>query len=152
MIIALAIGRVNILYTVPVYQTSGQLKLQESNPTINSVASSTQVYNYTDKIQAEGFVIKSNEVIINAIANIDYKISYYLTGTIITSELYPNKPFDIEIVKQDSVDFSRNIYFVEYINKEKFALGLSDDRPKKNTAMVSPSAWETWFLRLKAKS
>jgi tyrosine-protein kinase Etk/Wzc len=151
MIIALAIGRVNILYTVPVYQTSGQLKLQESNPTINSVASSTQVYNYTDKIQAEGFVIKSNEVIINAIANIDYKISYYLTGTIITSELYPNKPFDIEIVKQDSVDFSRNIYFVEYINKEKFALGLSDDRPKKEYRYGQPISMGNMVFKIKSQ-
>jgi tyrosine-protein kinase Etk/Wzc len=131
IVIGLIIAKINILYTPPLYQTSGALKLQESNPTINTVGLSSQPYNYTDKIQAEGFVIKSNEVLVNAIKKIDYRVSYYLKGTIRTSELYPNKPFQIEILKQDSVDFGRNIYFVQPVNSSKFALSTTEDGPKK---------------------
>lgn len=132
VVIALVIARINLLYTPPIYQTSGSLKLQESNPTINTMAnaSSTQVYNYTDKIQAEGFVIKSNDVLINAISNIDYKISYYLKGRIRTTELYPNKPFKVEIIEQDSVNFDRSKYYVDAINSASFSLAQGEKGAK----------------------
>ncbi|RZK54614.1 MAG: tyrosine protein kinase, partial [Pedobacter sp.] len=131
IIIALIIAKINLIYTVPSYQSFGQLKLQESNPTVNTMAASTQVYNYTDKIQAEGFVIRSNSVILDAIESLDYKISYYLQGTIRKSELYPSRPFEIEIVKQDSINFARNEYFVEPIDATKFSLATSEKGTKK---------------------
>lgn len=131
VIIALIIAKINLAYTVPTYQSFGQLKLQESNPTVNTVAAaSSQVYNYTDKIQAEGFVIRSNSVILKAIESLDYKISYYLQGTIRKSELYPNKPFEIEIIQQDSINFGRNEYYVEPINATKFSLATSEKGAK----------------------
>jgi tyrosine-protein kinase Etk/Wzc len=131
VIISLIIAKVNILYTPPVFLTYGSLKLQESNPTINSVSSSSQVYNYTDKIQAEGFVIRSNDVILKAISTLDYKISYYLKGTIRTSDLYPNKPFKVEILQQDTLNFGRNIYFVEPIDTKTFNLSISESATKQ---------------------
>lgn len=134
VVIALIIARINLLYTPPIYQTSGSLKLQESNPTINTMANapSTQVYNYTDKIQAEGFVIRSNDVILNAISNIDYKISYYLKGRIRTTELYPKKPFTVEIIQQDTTNFDRSKYHVEAINQTTFSLAQGE-KGAKNT-------------------
>jgi len=132
VIIALIIARINILYTPPMYQTSASLKLQERNPTINTMGGDpSQAYNYTDRIQAEGVVIKSNDVILNAISNLDYKISYYIKGTIRTTELYPRKPFEIEIIKQDSVDFSRFLYQVEAVNPRTFTLISENNGPKK---------------------
>ncbi|TKC08196.1 polysaccharide biosynthesis tyrosine autokinase [Pedobacter polaris] len=130
ILISLVIAKINLMYTVPSYQTYGELKLQESNPTVNSVAATSQVYNYTDKIQAEGFVIRSNAVILKAIENLDYKVSYYLQGTIRKTELYPSKPFEIEIKQQDSVDFARNEYFVEPVNSTKFLLSASEKGAK----------------------
>jgi tyrosine-protein kinase Etk/Wzc len=130
ILISLIVAKINILYTPPLYQTTGALKLQESNPTLNTVAIPSQSYNYTDRIQAEGFVIKSNDVLLNAISKIDYKISYYLKGTIRTSELYPFKPFKIEIIKQDSVDFDRNLYFVQPVNATKFSISTTENGAK----------------------
>ncbi len=140
VVIALIIARINLLLTPPIYQTSGSLKLQESNPTINTMANapSTQVYNYTDKIQAEGFVIRSNDVIMNAISNIDYKISYYLKGRIRTSELYPQKPFKIEILQQDSANFDRSKYYVEAINANTFSLALGEKGAKRTIRYGEP--------------
>ncbi|WP_316797826.1 polysaccharide biosynthesis tyrosine autokinase [Pedobacter frigidisoli] len=130
--IALGIAKVKVLYTVPVYQTSASLKLQDSNPGVSTNNQMpTQVYNYTDKIQAESFVIKSNDVVLNAIANLNYKISYYLTGRIRTTELYPTIPFQIEILKQDSVNFSRGVYKVEAIDKKTFKIGDPNNEKAK---------------------
>lgn len=125
--ISLVIAKVNLMYSVPSYQTFGQLKLQESNPTVNnSVAAASQVYNYTDKIQAEGFVIRSNAVILKAIENLDYKVSYFLQGTIRKTDVYPNKPFEIEIIQQDSINFARNEYFVEAVSPTRFSMSPSE--------------------------
>ncbi|MES2650168.1 MAG: polysaccharide biosynthesis tyrosine autokinase [Bacteroidota bacterium] len=130
VIIALLIAYINLLYTPKIYETSGSLKLQENNPNIStSQGISQQSYSYTDKIQAEGFVIRSNEVLVNAIANLDYKISYYVKGRLRTSDIYPTKPFSIAILQQDSVNFSRTIYFVESESPSTFSL-TSADNPK----------------------
>lgn len=127
VLIALLIAKVNLIYTPNVYQTSGQIKLQEVGPTINTSGITPQNYNYTDKILAEGIVIRSSELLMNAIAKIDYKVSYFLKGRIRTSDVYPNKPFSVQILQQDSVNFSRDIYYVEAIDESTFSLVASDN-------------------------
>ncbi|RYF17643.1 MAG: polysaccharide biosynthesis tyrosine autokinase [Flavobacteriales bacterium] len=121
--IALIIAKINLFYTPPIYQTSASLKLEESNPSLGTGNQmSAQVYNYTDKIQAESFTIKSNAVIANAVKTLDYKISYYLKGRIRTTELYPSIPFVIEIIKQDSIDFDHSLYEITAKDNNHFNL------------------------------
>lgn len=134
VVIALIIARINLLYTPPIYSTSGQLQLKENNPSISTNQGiSTQAYSYTDRIQAEGYVMQSSDVLLNAIGNLDYKISYYIKGRIRSTETYPNKPFAIEIIKQDSVNFGRAFYNVEPINNTSFYLTYTENpkNPKK---------------------
>lgn len=134
VIIALCSAWIYLWYTPPVYQTSASLKLEDSSPSISTGAQSPmQNYNYTDKIQAESFTIRSNEVISNAVKTLDYKISYYLKGRVRTSELYPNIPFVIEIVKQDSVNFSRSLYSVTGKDDSHFEISLADNPDQKLT-------------------
>ncbi|KQC02414.1 polysaccharide biosynthesis tyrosine autokinase [Pedobacter sp. Hv1] len=128
VVIALIIARINLLYTPPVFTTSGQLQLKENNPSISTTQGiATQSYSYTDRIQAEGYVMQSSEVLLNAISNLDYKISYYNKGRIRSTETYPNKPFTIEIVKQDSVNFGRALYNVEPLNNTTFYLTYTEN-------------------------
>lgn len=131
--IALIIAKIKVLYTIPVYQTFASLKLQDNPSASTSMQMPTQVYNYTDKIQAESFVIRSNDVVLNAISNLDYKISYYLKGRIRTTELYPAIPFQVEIIKQDSVNFSKGIYNVEAVDKNTFKIGDPNNGKAKLT-------------------
>lgn len=132
--IALVVAKIKVLYTQPIYQTGASLKLQDSNPSVSTNNQMpTQVYNYTDKIQAESFVIRSNDVVLNAIANLDYKISYYLKGRIRTTELYPNIPFQIEIIQQDSVNFSRGLYNIEAIDNKSFSISDPNNEKAKQT-------------------
>lgn len=133
VIIALVIGRINLLYSPSQYRTSGQLKLQESNPAISTqgIGMASQSYSYTDRIQSEGYVMHSTEVLLNAISRLDYKVSYFQKGRIRATEKYPNKPFTIEIIKQDSVEFNRGSYTVEAINSNKFSLFEGENGKKK---------------------
>ncbi|WP_231461870.1 polysaccharide biosynthesis tyrosine autokinase [Pedobacter sp. Leaf132] len=131
--IALSIAWVYLWYTPPIYQTGASLKLEDSSPSSLGRDGSVQTsnYNYTDKIQAESFTIRSNEVISNAVKMLDYKISYYLKGRVRTTELYPNVPFVIEIIKQDSVNFDRALYEVTAADDEHFTLYLAENDKQK---------------------
>ncbi len=122
-------------YTPPIYQTGASLKLEESNPTIGTGGGqmAMQNYDYTDKIQAESFTIRSNEVIANAVKTLNYKISYYLKGRVRTTELYPNVPFVIEIIKQDSVNFDRSLYSATGKDDQHFELATADNENQKVT-------------------
>ncbi|SER31876.1 GumC family protein [Pedobacter rhizosphaerae] len=121
-------------YTPPVYQTGASLKLEESNPSLGTGSQMPmQNYNYTDKIQAESFTIRSNEVIMNAVKKLDYKISYFLKGYALTTELYPKVPFVIEILKQDSVNFDRTLYHIKAIDDQHFSLSPAENEDQKKT-------------------
>lgn len=130
--ISLIIAYINLWYTPPIYQTGASLKLEDSNPTVNSSGQMPiMTGNYTDKIQAESFTIRSNEVISSAVKTLNYKISYFLKGRIRTSELYPNVPFKIDIIKQDSMNFDRSIYTVKAIDNNKFELFVGEQKDEK---------------------
>lgn len=135
-VIAIIIAKVNLMFTPPVYQTGASLKLEDSNPSISTGGNMPmQAYNYTDKIQAESFTIRSNEVILNAIKTLDYKVSYFIKGRIRTTELYPTVPFLIEIIQQDSINFGRSLYEISAIDQNHFALSVADQKgSKKNYA------------------
>ncbi len=141
LIIALVFAYVNLLYTPSVYRTTGTLQLKENTPAITTgQGMAAQSYNYTDKIQAEGFVIRSSEVCLKAISHIDYKVSYFLKGRLRTSDVYPYKPFNIQIIKQDTLNFSRDIYNVQALTSQTFALGIAKDtkEPKKEYRYNQP--------------
>ncbi|WP_316804889.1 polysaccharide biosynthesis tyrosine autokinase [Pedobacter nototheniae] len=129
VLIALCGAWLYLWYTPPLYQTGASLKLEDSNPAINtSGGMGGQPYNYTDKIQAESFTIRSNEVILNAVKTLNYKISYFIKGRVRTTELYPNVPFVIEIIKQDSVDFSHALYEVNAVDNQHFKISQGNKK------------------------
>ncbi|MEJ5992820.1 polysaccharide biosynthesis tyrosine autokinase [Pedobacter sp. Du54] len=135
VIVAMLIAKINLLYTVPYYQTSGQLRLKETNPMLSSTSSAaaSQVYNYTDKIQAESFVIKSQAVVSKAVKALNYKIAYYYDLRWGRFEAYPNIPFKINIIKQDSVNFNTGEYQIQPINARTFSLKTPEDAKGKST-------------------
>ncbi|HTM99050.1 MAG TPA: polysaccharide biosynthesis tyrosine autokinase [Pedobacter sp.] len=130
VIIALAIAKLNLAYTQPIYNTMGQLKLQESNPMLSSgTPSASQVYNYTDKIQAESFVIRSQDVMANAVNVLNYQVAFFYQDRWNLREVYPLVPFKINIIKQDTLSFNTGNYEVKPIDHTSFTL-LTPDDPK----------------------
>ncbi len=110
-------------YTPESYSTTASLKFNEDRSELTElVKSTTPYYDRTNKVQAEMFVIQSRRVILNAISRIDYKISYFLKGRIRTTDIYPQAPFPIEIIRQDSVDFFRGFFDVKRVGEKAFKL------------------------------
>lgn len=114
----------------PTYTTYASLKLDDSHSDENVIGTSTMRsysrYYQTNNIQTEATVMRSQDVINKAIAHLNYKVSYFLEGRVLTSELYPNIPFKIEIIAQDSVNFSRSVYSVSPVDSKTFELTTPD--------------------------
>lgn len=123
VLIALALAWSYLWYTPESYSTTASLKFNEDRSELTElVKSTTPYYDRTNKVQAEMFVIQSRKVIFNAISKIDYKISYFLKGRIRTTDIYPQTPFPIEIIQQDSLDFFRGMFDIKRLNKNAFKL------------------------------
>lgn len=131
IIVALIIAKVKILFTDPIYTTSASLKMQDSGNALNGAQAAMPSYNYTDRIQAESYVIKSNDVVSNAIGKLQYKISFFEMGKIRDIELYPKVPFQVQIIQQDSLEFGHSPYLVEAVDAKHFKIKDTSDPSAK---------------------
>ena len=122
VIIALIVAYIYLWYTPEIFSTSASLKFDEKRSEISELLNVRNVYDRTNKMQSEQFVIRSRDVLNNAIGSLDYKISYYLKGRVRTSDIYPQKPLDIAIIEQDSLDFTQALFEYEPINANTFKL------------------------------
>ena len=87
-VISLVVAWLYIRTIPPTYTTGASLKLDES-PSDAATDPSMRSYSrfYQSNIQTEATVMRSQNVINRAIEHLDYKISYYLKGRVLTSEL-----------------------------------------------------------------
>ncbi|MCX2575940.1 GumC family protein [Pedobacter sandarakinus] len=116
----------------PTYTTSASLKLDDQQSDVSGGA--TNMRNYSryyqgSNIQTEATVMRSQDVIYKAIDRLNYKISYFLTGRILTSEVYPTIPFKVEIIAQDSINFARSVYTVKPLDQDHFEIATLE-RPE----------------------
>ena len=122
VIIAIAIAYVYLWYTPPVYSTSASLKFDEKRSEISELIKASNYYDRTNKVESETFVIQSRPVLLNAISRLDYKISYYINGRIRSRELYPQIPYPIEILTQDSTEFYKGLININRIDDNSYHL------------------------------
>lgn len=110
-------------YTPKTYATAGTMKLEEKK---SEIADIVNVISSSDrgpsKIQSETSVIQSPSVILAAIKDLNYPISFYIEGRVRTSEIYPQKPLDIQTIQFDSLNFYRDIITFKAENKNDFRL------------------------------
>ncbi len=113
-------------FTPQTFITSSSMKLEKSNTEISSLFKGG-VGGAGKTIEAEGYVIRSHALITNAIARLDYRVSYYIVGRFRTKEMYPYKPFEVKIIKEDSLQRHRGTYLFKKIDKKSFTLSIKDE-------------------------
>ncbi len=126
VIIALVVAYLYLWYTPETYSTSTSLKFEEKKSEISELLNVRNVYDRTNKMQSEQFVIRSREVLYDAIEQLDYKISFYLKGRVRTSDLYPQQPLAIDIIEQDSIQFTKVLFEHEAKDATSFTLTYQD--------------------------
>jgi len=141
VVIAMIIANVYLWYTPKTYSTSATMKLEEKKSEISdlvNVASNTD--KGASKIQTETYVIQSRNVINSAVKDLDYRISFFIGGHVRTSDIYPQKPLSIQLLKFDTLNFYRNLITYEPFDKSNFYLSynLGGKDIKKEYAYNSP--------------
>jgi len=123
VIICMIISYTYLWYSPKTYATSGTLKIEEKKSEFSDLVS---VINSNDrgpsKIQSEIFVLQSRTLILSAIKDLDYRISFFISGRARTTDVYPQKLLDIQLVKFDSLNFYRGQITYQPVNKTSFEL------------------------------
>ncbi|GAA4328209.1 polysaccharide biosynthesis tyrosine autokinase [Mucilaginibacter gynuensis] len=136
-----AASYIYLWYTPKTYATTGTIKLEEKKSEISDLVS---VINNADrgpsKIQSETFVIQSRNLLLNAIRDIDYRISFFIAGRVRTSELYPQKPLNIQLLKFDSTAYYHDDINYKPIDRRSFTLNyiINGKEVNKTYAYNSP--------------
>jgi len=124
--VCLICANVYLWYTPKIYATSATLKFEEKKSEISDLISVPGINDRPNisKIQSETVVLQSNALLVNAIKHLDYRISFYVVGRVLnrTSELYPQKPLDIELVKFDSLNFFHDLITFKPLSDKMFIL------------------------------
>lgn len=111
-------------YTPKTYATAGTMKFEEKKSEISDLIANGLGTSEKgpSKIQSETSVLQSRNVLISAIKDLDYRISFYIGGRIRTSDNYPQKPLDIEFLKFDSLNFYHDLISFQQTGNDSFKL------------------------------
>ena len=105
VIFCIAIAKIYLWYTPKMYSTSATLKFEEKKSELSDLGGNIITTDRTpSRIASELSVMQSNQLILRAIKDIDYKISFYISGRVRTTEQYPYKPLDIQFITRDSAN------------------------------------------------
>src|ERR1700743_954081 len=116
---------VYLWYTPKTYATQATMKLEEKKSEITDLLGAI---NSSDKsqstVQSETFILQSRSLILNAVKDLDYPISFYIEGRVRVSpkDLYPQRSIDIKIVSLDSQNYYRDFIALKPINANSFNL------------------------------
>lgn len=121
--VALIISYSYLWYTPKIYATSGTLRVEEKKSEVSDLITVMAVPDRgPSKIQSIISVLQSRSVMLSAIKDIDYRVSFFISGRVRTSESYPSKPLNIQFIKFDSLNFFHDLLTYKPINKNKFSL------------------------------
>jgi tyrosine-protein kinase Etk/Wzc len=126
VIISLLISYAYLWVTPKSFATTSTLKIEEKKSEFSDLVG---VINNNDrspsKTQSEIFVLQSRTLILSAIKDLDYKISFYISGRVRTTEVYPQKLLDIQFLRFDSVNFFRDLITFKPITNSTFDLSYN---------------------------
>ncbi|EDM37123.1 tyrosine-protein kinase [Pedobacter sp. BAL39] len=146
-------------YTPKTYATTAILKFEEQKTALSDIADALNT-NTATNMQSESFAIESRHLLLNAIKRLQYHISFYSYERLLQTDLYPQQPLQIDILKIDSLQSGRQLILFDPIDHEKFTLtwtiGKEDIRKNfrfnsrikvgnvsfmiRNTAQAAPSS------------
>jgi tyrosine-protein kinase Etk/Wzc len=123
LILTTLISNAYLWYTPKTYATSATMKFEEQksemSDLMNLLGSSEKP---PSNIQSENYVIQSRGLALSAIKDLDYHISFFIGGRVRTSDIYPQKPLDIQILKFDTLNFYHELVSYRPNDKKTFSL------------------------------
>ena len=117
VIISVLIAYIYLWYTPKTYSTSASLKFEGKENEISELLKQQYSFGHENKLESESYVIQSMEVLTNAIKMIDYEVFFYLKGRLRTTEIYPTKAYDVQLLSMDStINFNGPFTLTDFEN------------------------------------
>jgi len=121
--ICMIISYTYVWYSPKTFATSATLKIEEKKSEFADLVSFISNNDRgPSKIQSEIFVLQSRALILDAIKDLDYRISFFISGRARTTDVYPQKLLNIQLIKFDSLNFYRGQVTYQPINNTSFEL------------------------------
>jgi capsular exopolysaccharide synthesis family protein len=127
IIVCIISAYIYLWYTPQTFTTAGSLKFESSNSEISELLRGKFSIAGSKSIEAESYVIKSNSLLINAIGRVDYRVSYFIAGRFRTKDMYPYKPFEVKVLREDSLQRYTGSYNFKKLDKSKFRISIKDE-------------------------
>lgn len=122
VLLGLTLSYIYLNLTPKLYATEATLKFEEKRSEISELINVRNVYERSNKLQSEQFVIRSREVLLNAASSLNYPLAFYKQGYINHIELYPLIPFKVIVPKSPEGDLSIRDYRVTPTESDRFVL------------------------------
>ncbi|MCC8425714.1 tyrosine-protein kinase family protein [Mucilaginibacter sp. UR6-11] len=130
VIICVLASNIYLWYTPKIYSTTAIMKFEDKKSEIGDLVGVPNVIERTNgsRLQSETVVLTSTPLLLNAIRQLDYRISFYVVGRVLnrTNELYPSKPLDIQLIKLDSTNFFHDLITFKPVSDNSFSLSYKD--------------------------
>jgi tyrosine-protein kinase Etk/Wzc len=130
VIICVLASNIYLWYTPKTYSTSAIMKFEDKKSEIGDLIGVPNATDHTStsRIQSETVVLTSTPLLLNAIKQLDYRISFYVVGRVLnrTTELYPEKPLDVQLIKLDSTNFFHDLITFKPINNNTFSISYKE--------------------------
>ena len=140
------LANIYLWYTPKTYTTSGTMKFEEKKSEISDLTGAVGATDRanTSRIQSETIVLQSNALLMSAIRNLDYRISFYVVGRVLnrTNELYPRKPLEVELLRFDSLNFFHDLITFKPLNKTQFTISYN----KANKEVLKTCTYNVPFI------
>ena len=107
-------------FTPPVYETSALLKYDDKKTEISELININSYYDKKDKIQSETYVIQSRTLLNRAANRLNYQYTFLRKGTILETEVYPNYPFEVQVVELDTSSIFGYQFNISQLSKLKY--------------------------------
>jgi len=128
MVVLIFIATKMVFYATPLYETTGRMKLEDVNMGISNtnLYKDFDIFTHPNKIMAEVEVIKSDELLREALSRLPFDISYYRIGKIRTTELFYDTPFKVKYSIEDEEWYGKQ-FLISIKDKQNFTLGYPKD-------------------------
>jgi capsular exopolysaccharide synthesis family protein len=145
VVICMLTANVYLWYTPKTYGTIGTMKFEEKKSEIQDLVGvpiNSDRANIS-KIQSETIVLKSTPVLLSAIKDLDYRISFFIVGRVLnrTSDLYPEKPLNLTLINFDSLNFYHGLITFRPVSKSTFSISYKNS----GTEVVKTCHYNTPF-------
>lgn len=135
VVIALVIAKIHLRYTIPSYQSKASILIKDDVSSSNfGGLSPFSNAGYlggmaTNKVANELAILNSKRLISEAVRELNHNITYENIGSIITSELYANKPLTVQYLSfKDSLRSKQAPKLFFKINSETEFLVFTEDK------------------------